>query len=75
VRSLALDMLGVDRWSFTNLAGVPTATMAVLELMLARQAVDTLPPVGGEGHRLVEREAHRLRRRGLVALRQCCSAG
>jgi hypothetical protein len=44
VRRLAHEMLSGDRWPFTTLARAPTATMAILELALARQAVATLPP-------------------------------
>jgi hypothetical protein len=44
MRLLAQDVLGADHWPSTTLAEAPTATMAVLELALAQQAVATLPP-------------------------------
>jgi hypothetical protein len=44
VRRLAKDLLGTDQWPSATLARAPTASMTLLELALAQQAVATLLP-------------------------------
>src|SRR5919198_3191207 len=44
--TLAQDLLNLEHWPYTALGSAATSTMAMLELVLAQQAVATLPPGG-----------------------------